>query len=389
MSARASVADGSARVRTARGQGMLARASVADDSALVRKTRGGGSRVRVGGDVGGELGLRGVRGRSRSHAERLVEIQRARLLHAAVEAVWELGYGETTVAHITTRARVSRRTFYELYVNREACLLAMLEGIAVRVAAEIASARAQSAAGAAGLPWRERVRVGLWALLSFLDREPVLARVLVVESARGDSEVLARREELLTGLAGVVEGGRLESARGAERGELTAEGLVGAAYAIVYARLLRAERRPLTGLLPELMAMIVLPYLGPAVARREQARHVPRALPARASEPVALGDPLEGVRMRLTYRTARVLEGVAELSGGGLHPSNREIAVRAGIVDAGQVSKLLARLERLGLLANAGGRHARGERNAWMLTEKGEWVTQSIRLHTFDDRRAA
>ena len=56
---------------------------------------------------------------------------------------------------------------------------------------------------------------------------------------------------------------------------VTAEGVVGAAFAIVYSRLSRRDGEPLTGLLGELMAMIVLPYLGPAAARRERARPVP------------------------------------------------------------------------------------------------------------------
>ena len=41
--------------------------------------------------------------------------------------------------------------------------------------------------------------------------------------------------------------GRLEGARGGECSPLTAEGVVGAAFAIVYARLLRGEREPLDG----------------------------------------------------------------------------------------------------------------------------------------------
>ena len=62
--------------------------------------------------------------------------------------------------------------------------------------------------------------------------------------------------------------------------------------------------------------------------------------------------------------------------------SNRQVAECAGIQDPGQVSKLLARLERLGLLVNTGEGHAKGEPNAWTLTAKGEQVAQSIRWHT-------
>ena len=85
------------------------------------------------------------------------------------------------------------------------------------------------------------------------------------------------------------------------------------------------------------------------------------------------------MNLRLTHRTARVLEGIAELSGRGSDPSNRQVATFAGVTDPGQISKLLRRLERLGLLRNTGAGHAKGEPNAWALTDKGERVTHSIR----------
>jgi AcrR family transcriptional regulator len=323
-----------------------------------------------------------VAGAGATH-EQIIEIQRSRLLAAAVVAVDELGYADTTVADITGRARVSRRTFYELFKNREECLAAVLEDVVALVEGELA------AAGLDGLAWRERVRGGLWAILSFLDREPALARVCVVQALRGGAEVLARREELLAGLAAVVDEGRLVGARGAGCTPLTAEGVVGAAFTIVHGRLSRGEREPLSGLLGELMGMIVLPYLGVAAARREQARPVPvssrRAADAPAALGPAVGDPLEGVSMRLTYRTARVLEGVAEHPGA----SNRMVAERAGIHDPGQVSKLLRRLESLGLLANSGEGHAKGEPNAWGLTPRGRRIAQSIRIHAPGEREAA
>jgi Mn-dependent DtxR family transcriptional regulator len=103
----------------------------------------------------------------------------------------------------------------------------------------------------------------------------------------------------------------------------------------------------------------------------------------------AAADPLESVPMRLTYRTSRVLEGVAELAGRGSEPSNREVADFAGIHDPGQVSKLLRRLERLGLLSNSGLGHAKGEPNAWRLTPKGELVARSIRAHSRSESEAA
>ena len=73
-----------------------------------------------------------VPGVGASH-EQIVEIQRSRLLAAAVAAVDELGYADTTVGDMTNRARVSRRTFYELFSNREECLAAVLEDVVALV----------------------------------------------------------------------------------------------------------------------------------------------------------------------------------------------------------------------------------------------------------------
>jgi AcrR family transcriptional regulator len=316
------------------------------------------------------------------------EIQRSRLLVAAAAAIDEVGYEQTSVQGIAGRARVSRRTFYELFGNREACLVALLDDVTGRVERELAAADLD------GLAWREQVRGGLWTILSFLDAEPVLARICVVEALHGGTLALERRERILARLAGVLDEGRLEGARGDGCTPVTAEGLVGGAFGVVYARLRSGGREPLTGLLDELMGMIALQYLGPRAARREQQRPAPAPRPAlssRGSVASAGGerDPLEGVPMRLTYRTARVLECIAELGGPGSAPSNRAIADSAGIADPGQISKLLRRLERLGLTVNTGGGHLSGEPNAWELTPLGGQVAQRLRIATSDRKAAA
>lgn len=313
---------------------------------------------------------------------RVVEIQRSRLLAAAAGVVDERGYAHTTVAHITERARVSRRTFYDLFDDREDCLLAVFEDAVGLVRREVLAA-----AGTPGLDWRARVRTGLWAILSFLDREPVLARVCVVQTLRSGTRPLERREEVLAELAQVLDGGRGESTRGSACPPLTSEGLVGAVSTILYGRLSRREAEPLRSLFGELMEMIALPYLGPAVARKEHTRALPVAVPTAGILGTQAGilvgdgqgerDPLASLPMRLTYRTACALEAVAESPG----VSNRAIGEQAGISDQGQVSRLLSRLRRLGLIANGGQGHAHGEANAWTLTETGRRVVCSIGAH--------
>jgi AcrR family transcriptional regulator len=302
---------------------------------------------------------------------RLVEIQRARILGAALNVVDELGYTHATVAHVTSRARVSRRTFYDVFGNREDCLLAALESVVQRIDRELSGLHLDA------LPWRERVRAGLWTILSFFDREPVLARVCFVQALRGGPRVLKRREQVLAGLARMVDEGRGESEKAQGCPSLMADGLVGAAFGIAYGRLLRGAREPLTDLFGELMGMIVLPYLGPAAARNEQTRAVPVSPCPATSESGRKGrygdDPLGVIPMRLTYRTARVLEALAASPG----ITNRRVGEQAGMADQGQTSRLLTRLERLGLLDNAGGR-SQGDPNAWSLTSKGVEVARCL-----------
>ena len=300
------------------------------------------------------------------------EIQRSRLLAAAAAVIDEVGYEQTSVQGIATRARVSRRTFYELFGNREACLVALLEEAAGRVEREL------EAAGLQGLAWRERVRGGLWAILSFLDGEPVWARICVVEALHGGPEVMECRERILARLAAELDEGRREGSRREACTLVTAEGLVGGAFGVIYARLRGGDRRPLTGLLDELMGMIALQYLGARAARREQGRPAPssrRVLPGRESVSVRVErDPLGDLPMRLTYRTALVLQCIAERP----LASNRLVASSAGVADPGQISKLLRRLERLGLAVNTGGGHLSGEPNAWKLTALGYEVERRL-----------
>jgi DNA-binding MarR family transcriptional regulator len=97
--------------------------------------------------------------------------------------------------------------------------------------------------------------------------------------------------------------------------------------------------------------------------------------PARTRTPARHKDPLEGLNMRLTYRTVRVLMVIAEHPGA----SNREIAEGSGIVDQGQISKLLNRLARLKLVENLGEGQEKGAANAWHLTARGAQVERATR----------
>jgi AcrR family transcriptional regulator/DNA-binding MarR family transcriptional regulator len=302
--------------------------------------------------------------------EHVTEIQRVRILLAMAEVAAQRGAGQASVAHIVSRAGVSRRTFYDLFEDREDCFLATFDEVVTRASVPVLAAyRAES-------KWRERIRAGLLALLVFFDEEPALARFCVVEALAAGPRALERRGEIVGHLVGAVDEGRSERpARAPEPPPLAAEGAVGAVFAVIHARLAAGGPEPLTGLLGSLVSAIVMPFQGGSAAQKELHRPAPslKKNPARH-----YGDPLEGLEMRITYRTVRVLIAI----GSGPGASNREIATAAGIQDQGQVSKLLTRLEHLGLIHNEGVGPAKGAPNAWTLTDKGRRVEDAVRVQS-------
>jgi AcrR family transcriptional regulator len=303
----------------------------------------------------------------------VTELQRARLLDAAFAVVSEDGYRRMTARRVSGRAGVSNKTFYDLFSDREDCFLAALDHAVEELAVVVLPAWEGET------EWAARVRAGLGALLGFLDGEPALRGLVFVEALGAGPRVLARRAEVLRALERAVDEGRAGVKTGRELPPLTAEGVVGAAFGVIHTRLLERHPEPLTGLLNELMAMIVLPYSGAAAAARELSRPAPEptaALVGRERFGASLTPAGVGrarIPFRLTVRTHRVLCAVAELTAEGSDPNNREVSDVAGVSDQGQISKLLSRLEGHGLLQNTGG-HTQGVPRAWRLTPRGEEI---------------
>jgi len=339
---------------------------------MAAQRQSGGRESRASSAEDGARGVRAAQAYSGLQRERLADLQRARIVGAMLEVCSERGAGSVSVANVVERSGVSRRTFYELFTDREDCSLAAFEQALAYAAQRVIPAyEAQKA-------WRERIRAGLIALLSFLDEEPTVGRVLLVESLAGGPRTLARRGEVIGKLTSVIEQGACEGRAASTPPPLTGEGVVGAVLAVLQGRLANDAPASFTALANPLMSMIVLPYLGAGAARRELERPVPAVTGPRDGATTLLSDPFKDAGMRLTYRTVRVLTAIAE------HPdaSNRLIGEAAGIKDQGQVSKLLGRLQRIGMVCNTGLGPGQGAPNAWSLTSSGQQVVNSIRTHT-------
>ncbi len=300
------------------------------------------------------------------------EMQRRRLVLAATDVVCQYGVDGATVGRICQRAGVSRRTFYDLYRDREECFLDVCETAYERTVVEVTAA-------CEGVGrWRERVRAGLLALLGLFDAEPAIARLLVVETLKGGSTTLRRRSEVLGELGVLLDRQPSTRAGGFDVSPLTAESTIGGVIGVIHTRLVSERQEPLLSLAGPLMAMIVLPYMGPGAARKELATAPPatgRQLGVEQRSSNGSGaDLFKDLRIRLTFRTVRVLDTIASRP----QASNREIGQLAGVHDQGQMSKLLHRLEKASLIENHGEGQVRGERNSWHLTPRGQSLLHAV-----------
>jgi AcrR family transcriptional regulator len=116
---------------------------------------------------------------------------RDRVVLGMVAAVAERGYAATTITDVVRHARVSRRTFYEHFADKEACFLAAYDAVSDSVLAAIDEA-ASRASGS-----EEQILASVRAYLGALAAEPAVARVFIVDILSAGPAALARRREVL------------------------------------------------------------------------------------------------------------------------------------------------------------------------------------------------
>ena len=284
------------------------------------------------------------------------------------------------------RAGVSERIVSEIFPSVEECYRAAFEEGLDRISRAVAEATAREDA------WLERVRSGLVALLGFLDDEPSWARVLVLETPLSVAVTLECRQRLHDLLASLLEHrGTMSQGPGHRRRAespmlletLGGELVVGGVFSVIRTSMLEGDGGKLVELAPSLMAFIVAPYLGQAAAQAElegrpSGAGVASATESRLSRAQTISRAAE-LPIRATYRTTLVLRAIAQAP----YSNNREVAQAAGLTDEGQTSKLLARLERQGVIENVGIGATRGEPNAWLLTPSGRQAVELLK-ESFD-----
>jgi AcrR family transcriptional regulator len=196
---------------------------------------------------------------SDSHRHGSPDAHRRRAVAAMASAVGEHGYAATTVEDILNRARMSRRTFYQLFRNREECFLATYDAALEEAMGRLALAHVRD-----GEPWARRVERALAALFEYLASDPGFARVWLVEAPSVGAAGIERHERTMSQLAErlAVLGREAHGGRANGRRAVDFEASVGAVHRVVQARLLDGRARELPELAPH-MARVVRGLVAP------------------------------------------------------------------------------------------------------------------------------
>jgi AcrR family transcriptional regulator len=303
--------------------------------------------------------VEGSRGSRRAGFAGGLPTQRDRLVVAMGELIAELGETAIGIHHVCQRAGVSRRTFYDLYVDRDACLLDTLGVAQDRLVGAVAEA-----VDAVGSEWEDRAVAASRALVGVLCADRVLGHLCVIAPLAAGREALALRSAAMDEIGQLL--GDPPSVEPAT--DIVLAAAMGGVWELLRRHLCEAA------LQDDLQAAATYGLLAPFIGRR-------RAV-IRAS---ALGHPSTfvtrwtpsdaGVNQQLgllvTELTRQTLEYLDE------HPDATNVAV-ARAVDVrheSQMSRHLARLQQAGVVRC----HKSGRTNAWQLTPHGHEALQTVK----------
>lgn len=200
------------------------------------------------------------RGRSALDAAAAAADRRDRILAATVRLVAARGYTRLTVGDIIAAARVPRRAFYAQFSGKEEAFLA-----AQTVALQGSIAAAASEFALHG-EWPERVWRAGAAFLSYHARNPELSYLGIVEPyAVGRAAIRRQQEARLAYTIFLEDGYRAAEGRGSPP-RLASEAIGWAVFALTRRQAARAEIAQMPTLLPQVVYLILAPFIGPEAA---------------------------------------------------------------------------------------------------------------------------
>ncbi|HEX5928474.1 MAG TPA: TetR/AcrR family transcriptional regulator [Solirubrobacterales bacterium] len=194
------------------------------------------------------------RGRHGLPREFVTQNQRDRLAAGTISVVARNGFNESTIAQICAAASVSRRTFYAYFSSKEECFFAAYDSIVGHLWAETRAAAAEE------VEWPAKVRAKLQAALEFFAANPDLAKFCLAIPQQAGDQVADRYRVVSDGVLDYLREGMPAGTRTPP--EAVTASLVGGMVALVIRAVNNGEGEELPELLPDLLELFLVPYLG-------------------------------------------------------------------------------------------------------------------------------
>ena len=191
----------------------------------------------------------------------VVRNQRDRVFQAVAESVYESSFAQMSVEDVVRRAGISRRTFYELFANKDEAFLAAFEEAAARLIEGVRRAYA----GERTFP--ARVIAGHRAFLQLLAASPEFANMCIIEVLAAGPTAIAKRTAVMEEFAGLIHENANETRRSKAIPRQTAETIVGGVYETIFRKIAADKSKDLPELLPDVVEFTLLPYVGERRAR--------------------------------------------------------------------------------------------------------------------------
>ncbi len=201
----------------------------------------------------------------------VIHSQRERILNSMATSCATKGYGATTIADICEPAGVSRATFYELFKDKEDCFHAAMELALAEAMGRIVAVYSPDK------PWAAMVRDAAATFLELLATRPGFARMALVEAPSSGErafELYASGKRVLQSL---LERGRDDPVEEQAIPSTAGRAALSAAESLIVGQILAGNTERLGELLPDVVYITMVPYLGQEEALR-QSREAERGL---------------------------------------------------------------------------------------------------------------
>jgi AcrR family transcriptional regulator len=174
--------------------------------------------------------------------------QRERLFGAMVASVASRGYAATRVTDLIKLSGVSRRSFYDLFPDKEACFRAVVRELAANLMSLTEELAGEDS---------ERARRRFQALTEVVVAQPAAARLCLIEAYAAGPEALEPLEEARVMLERRLQAGVAESPQRVGMPPEMISALLGAALEVVRTRLRQGREAELAELGPGLVGFLL------------------------------------------------------------------------------------------------------------------------------------